>query len=1287
MNKPAPSNKAARCAVAMALLATAAAAAQVHPESFARTAVATLSGNPAGSPLHNFPVPLRISAAGIPGFDYADCAADGSDLRFADAAGELVPHEIAVWNRQGESVVWVLVPTLSGTGTTLRLYYGAGALDLPPVAPSAVWTASGYAAVWHLDEAGDSLADSTGHRLTGVNHGTSPAGTAIIGGARLISDASRGTKDEHGIEIPSYDELGIGGTFSFSLWMKHAPERGQNDRIASRKSSWNSGSGWELELSPDNGTQFAVRGADGGKDLRNSLDDVSLGTWQHLAVIYSGAHATVYVNGASRADTDLGAAPTDNGRALVLGNSHYRNDSSFKGVFDEVRLHSAALSADWVAAECASADAAFASWSASSAVDDGTARLVLRGVSAIAPASATIHGVLRDAVSATSLELLYGTVDEGLARSISLPIPASDGPFTAPLGGLLPGTGFTAALRVTGGASDVTTAPFSFATAPDVYSGPLAGSPGLYQAKWGENNNRTYPIATSSSATLVSGPIMADWRSDEGNRPTFADPVYGGEHKWNYQNTTFGYAGFIWLQEGTTYAFAKNLDDGLLLLIDGATVIDNGTWDAFATATYACRRTGWHSLEIRCWDGTGGKGPCSQAGWDSTLGFGWRADGQTAATPQSGWSSLRDTGDGMLLRTSTNALRTVTVESFQFGPGNSLSATLAVEGEADTGRFAALWAHAYGGTNLAEWTSIDLGTAAVPAAAFSVSGLALPAAAHYVRFAVFDSSGSNPVFSQTLSPDYSAQPAFGAATTAEPTDGDRATLASVLLSDGGSSATARAFCRPADDASSTPIAGLAISAMPGVVSCGISGLTPGVTYVGWIVAENAAGATATSPTVTFTTRAGTVLATQVSSAHSGTTASFSGEVAKLGAGTTTVRLLLSKDGGEYAEAGSASISAEGPFSLSAAVQWGCRYDFRFVSENTFGTGVEALAWSSASGTGTLAVDDGSDYVWNTAVSTGVWHAASNWAGGNAPCAGFPTLGSSALYPAGSSTTTRLDRAATIRELRIGLPAGNVTLSSDQSAAPVRLSAATMSFPYEGTYDTGFSLDLDHASLWIDGDIDFKDRSRIRLLGGSALHASALRVKRSHSLLSVAGRSSVDLTFLDLAGTDGGLVVDDSSVDISSGLYFYAADGAGGTIRFRGAAPSLGVKVRIGWANDSLTSSDIPPSIVFEVPAGGWDSAAIHQIPGSTDNGRDFMGGNTASSRVSISVDPASPARKALGRSTALLIDWPNGVILTDRVDLVPVHGVTYRYEPADGIAKTQLWADFDGANATILLIR
>ena len=84
---------------------------------FTQKSTIAISGYAGESTLNDFPVLVTLAANSPAGFDYADCAADGSDIRFADANGELTPHEIEKWNAEGTSYIWVKVPRLSGTAT------------------------------------------------------------------------------------------------------------------------------------------------------------------------------------------------------------------------------------------------------------------------------------------------------------------------------------------------------------------------------------------------------------------------------------------------------------------------------------------------------------------------------------------------------------------------------------------------------------------------------------------------------------------------------------------------------------------------------------------------------------------------------------------------------------------------------------------------------------------------------------------------------------------------------------------------------------------------------------------------------------------------------------------------------------------------------------------------------------------------------------------------------------------------------------------------------------------
>ena len=171
----------ALCALALPLRA-----AVIDPGAFAYRASFTVSGYAGSAPLENFPVLVRLSATSPSGFDYAACAADGSDLRFSDADGNVIPHEIEAWDTAGESLVWVKLPEMDA-GTTFSMWYGGAA-----AAADATGTWSAYTGVWHMDEASGSVADATGHGLT-----ASPQGNTANSAAQAMKDTyANGVTDE-----------------------------------------------------------------------------------------------------------------------------------------------------------------------------------------------------------------------------------------------------------------------------------------------------------------------------------------------------------------------------------------------------------------------------------------------------------------------------------------------------------------------------------------------------------------------------------------------------------------------------------------------------------------------------------------------------------------------------------------------------------------------------------------------------------------------------------------------------------------------------------------------------------------------------------------------------------------------------------------------------------------------------------------------------------------------------------------------------------------------------------
>ena len=193
---------------------------------------------------------------------------------------------------------------------------------------------------------------------------------------------------------------------------------------------------------------------------------------------------------------------------------------------------------------------------------------------------------------------------------------------------------------------------------------------GLWQVKFNTNNDFRSPIVDSSTRTAVSGVLMGNAYDTKTASKTFSDPVYGGSHKWNVSNTTFGYSGYMYMVAEKMYVFGKYFDDSAYVVIDGTEVLNNTLHTEFATGSFIPDFTGWHAIEVRLADGTGEKGPKGGTSgthpWSVNTGIGWRNDGVTNAVPESAWNKLMDSGDGSLFRVETQmTLRELLPDSYQ----------------------------------------------------------------------------------------------------------------------------------------------------------------------------------------------------------------------------------------------------------------------------------------------------------------------------------------------------------------------------------------------------------------------------------------------------------------------------------------------------------------------------------------------------------------------------------------------------------------------------------------------
>ncbi len=327
-----------------------------------RKADIRVSGYDGSTPLANFPVLVRVSPTTIDGFSYADCAADGRDVAFADAEGVALPREIDTWNTSGESLVWVRLPVCTNNAS-FSMTWGDAAIAAQPACQTdgSVWTAAGYVGVWHMSEASGTVADATAHGLTATPGGDYTANSIAVSGKIGNARQNAASASQPGnLVVPNYDAFNVSNTFAVGGWFYLTDNSSSDNRFFSRKETYTESGGWEIMhkggQSSLSNRKINVRGKTNSKTITSSGLDIAGTGWNHFLFVYNGTSATVYRNGEALTTSGTIEAATDNGQTMGIGSYRVAAASCIVGNIDECRLLDAVPSADWAKAEFAQGD-------------------------------------------------------------------------------------------------------------------------------------------------------------------------------------------------------------------------------------------------------------------------------------------------------------------------------------------------------------------------------------------------------------------------------------------------------------------------------------------------------------------------------------------------------------------------------------------------------------------------------------------------------------------------------------------------------------------------------------------------------------------------------------------------------------------------------------------------------------------------------------------------------------------------------------------------------------------
>jgi hypothetical protein len=293
--------------------------------------------------LRGYPALIRLDA-GV--FDFT--TSTGSDLRFLSASGRRLPHQVEEWDAsRGKAAIWVRLDTLIGNTSdrTVTLYWGN---------PSAKNFSSGPAVfpgsdgIWHLDspncapegavaDTGCVFPESSPNRFTGRGNAVPRSGDGGIGPYVRISNQS--------IAADASAAMYLGKTVSLSAWVRSDSSFTGDGVIATFGGSYGIrlfGSGdlkfyvftdstWTGPLVPPESSWSSC--ATSGLRLRDNA-------WHHVAAVWDGAIARLYVDGAEREAIPFPVIPV---RRPYLHVSIGKNiiasaDRNYEGDVDEIRF-------------------------------------------------------------------------------------------------------------------------------------------------------------------------------------------------------------------------------------------------------------------------------------------------------------------------------------------------------------------------------------------------------------------------------------------------------------------------------------------------------------------------------------------------------------------------------------------------------------------------------------------------------------------------------------------------------------------------------------------------------------------------------------------------------------------------------------------------------------------------------------------------------------------------------------------------------------------------------------
>ena len=282
--------------------------------------------------LDDFPLLVQLDSTRVV---YADVPDPTTGFTFTDASGATLEYDVDHWDPTGTSALWVRVPAIPTTGTTLTMTFGTGQHAASPLA-----TWSQFTQVLHFDT--PPVIDSGGTAFA-------PMPTNVTAQVGQIGNAGAFAGSSSLVNFGAGTQLYNGWsafTLEFWLYLDYDSKPANGVNILNRGGSLAFGA-YAPQL--DDG-DFAASWIFESTANETVAIPVSLKTWTHIAMTWDGSTITGWANGVLMSTntfpytTTLLSDPSTDSFSLGMG---------FVGKLDELELdrNTAHLSPDWIPAE------------------------------------------------------------------------------------------------------------------------------------------------------------------------------------------------------------------------------------------------------------------------------------------------------------------------------------------------------------------------------------------------------------------------------------------------------------------------------------------------------------------------------------------------------------------------------------------------------------------------------------------------------------------------------------------------------------------------------------------------------------------------------------------------------------------------------------------------------------------------------------------------------------------------------------------------------------------------